>query len=85
MQNFKNREDYVTWLEITKTLKIVKGIEQPLLDYRIYKNQTSSNKLKMAKYQWKVYRNHENLGLLKSIYYFLHYTVNGLLKYKIKR
>ena len=75
------RQDYGLWLKILKKIKITKGLNEVLAKYRIRKNSVSSNKLKAAKYQWKIYRDVENLNLIKSIYYFLHYAYNGIKKY----
>ena len=77
----KSQEDYAAWLKILKQIKKTKGIKEPLAIYRIRKNSVSSNKLKAAKYQWKIYREVEKLDLIRSIYYFLHYAWNGLRKY----
>ena len=75
------RQDYGLWLKILKKIKVTKGLNETLAKYRIRKNSVSSNKLKAAKYQWKIYREIENLNLIKSIYYFLHYAYNGIKKY----
>lgn len=76
------REDYAMWLNVFKKINYSEGIIEPLSYYRIYSNSVSSNKLKMAYYQWKVYRNYENFNIFKSIYYFTFYSINGVLKYK---
>lgn len=41
----------------------------------------SSNKWRSAKWNWNIYYSHEKLGLMRSLYYFSHYAVKGLLKY----
>jgi len=48
----------------------------------VRKNSVSSNKLKAAQYQWKIYRDVEKLGLSRSLYYFIHYAINGVVKYR---
>jgi len=75
-------EDYVMKLSILKRIPFAKGIQEPLAKYRILSNSLSSNKIKVATWQWYIYRNIEKLSLLKSIYYFMHYTYYGFTKYK---
>ena len=81
MPDMLKRQDYGLWLEIIKQIQETKGIPEPLAVYRIRKHSVSSNKLKSAKYQWKVYRDVEQIDFLHSLYYFVHYAWNGLIKY----
>ncbi len=81
MPNILKRQDYGLWLRILKQIGKTKGILAPLAIYRLRKNSVSSNKLKSAFYQWKIYREIEKLDFFKSSYYFFHYAKNGLLKY----
>lgn len=80
MSTKSKREDFATWLNILKMIPFATGIETPLTTYRVHKNQSSSNKIKMAKENWHLYRKVENICLLKSIYYFSHYAINGIIK-----
>lgn len=79
------REDYATWLKILNDVKEIKGLQYSLASYRIHKNQNSRTKLKMAKENWKIYRNFENLNKVKSIYYFLNYSIIGIWRHYLKR
>ena len=74
------KEDYALWLNILKKISMAKGIQQPLATYRIRKHSLSSNKVKAAADQWRVYRAIEQLSLPKSIYYFVHYAYHGFVK-----
>ena len=78
----KKNEDYVLWLEIVKETKIIFGLKENLAFYRVLNNSRSSNKIKVAKDRWEVYRKIERLSLLKSIYYFLQYVIRALKKIK---
>ena len=82
MPNILKRQDYGLWLKILKRIGKTKGMLEPLAVYRIRKNSVSSNKLKAAFYQWRVYRDIEKLNFFKSAYYFIHYTWNGIRKYR---
>lgn len=76
------RQDYGLWLKILKKIDYAYGIAEILAVYRVRSNSVSSNKVKAATYQWKIYREIEKMNIFKSCYYFLHYTFNGLKKYK---
>ena len=81
---FKERghEDYVMKLEILKKIPYAQGINETLAKYRILDTSLSSNKLRAAKWQWRIYREVEKLSLPKSIYHFMHYAYRGITKYK---
>lgn len=79
------REDYATWLAILKKIDYAYGMNEVLAQYRVYDSQTSSKKAKMAKENWRLYRDVEKLGLLKSVYYFSHYAIRGVLRTKFPR
>ncbi len=76
-------EDYALWLEILKEQQSVFGITDVLSKYRLVSGSVSNNKLKTAKYQWKIYRKVEKLSWLKSCYYFVHYAFYGFIKHTI--
>lgn len=75
------RQDYGLWLKILKQIEKAYSLNESLAIYRIRKNSISSNKLKAASYQWKIYRDFEKLNIIQSCYYFLCYTYNGMRKY----
>ena len=81
MPNILKRQDYGLWLKILKQIDSTKGMKEKLAIYRIRKNSVSSNKLKAASYQWKIYREVEKLNIFKSFYYFINYIYYGLKKY----
>jgi glycosyltransferase involved in cell wall biosynthesis len=82
MPNILKRQDYGLWLKILKEIKTTKGMLEPLATYRILKNSVSSNKIKAAQYQWKIYREVEKLNIFQSVYYFIQYAYHGVMKYK---
>jgi glycosyltransferase involved in cell wall biosynthesis len=76
------RQDYGLWLKILKKIDYAYCYDESLAIYRTRTNSISSNKIKAAQYQWKIYRDVEKLGIFKSIFYFIHYVYNGLRKYR---
>lgn len=82
MPKLPKRQDYALWLSILKKIGATKGLLEPLACYRIGQTSVSSNKINAAVWQWKVYRDVEQLGLAKSIYYFANYAYFGIKKYR---
>jgi teichuronic acid biosynthesis glycosyltransferase TuaG len=79
--DYLKRQDYILWLSTIKAIGYACGIKEPLVSYRIRRGSISRNKLKAAAYQWKVYREVENVPFGKALYYFFCYAVNGMIKY----
>jgi len=76
-----NREDIAYWLLLLNDHNQAYGFNFCEAYYRYRNNSSSSNKIKMAIQTWQDYRNSYNLSYMKSLYYFLHYTVNGSKKF----
>jgi len=79
MEN-EGHEDYILWLKLLKQIDNTKGLTRVLARYRIVPNSISSNKLKVFKWQWHIYRKIEKLTILQSSYYFIFYVYNALKK-----
>lgn len=81
MPLIRKRQDMGLWLKLLKLCDVAHGIPDVLAHYRIDSGM-SQNKLNAACYQWRFYRDVVGLGLLKRIWYFSWYAVNGLIKYR---
>jgi glycosyltransferase involved in cell wall biosynthesis len=79
----RRREDLGLWLDLLKEVDYAFGIDEVLAQYRVSSNSMSTKKVLAAKHQWKLYREYQDLGFFKSIYYFIHYAINGYIKHKI--
>jgi len=79
------REDFATWLAILKRIDFASGLPEVLAQYRVYSAQSSSKKTKMAVQTWHLYRTIEGFSLVKSAYYFVHYSLRGVLRMKFPR
>ena len=73
-------EDYILWLSILKNNNKAYGLNDVLSSYRKSNDSISHNNIKAASWTWNIYRNIEKLPLLKSIYYFINYAINGSMK-----
>tara|TARA_Y100001934_G_C12379079_1_gene791152 strand:+ start:2400 stop:3197 length:798 start_codon:yes stop_codon:yes gene_type:complete len=85
MPELRKRQDYGLWLKILRSTSFAYGINESLTHYLVQEGSLSSQKHKAAAYNWQLYRNQENLSLLKSIYYFSHYAIRGILRDKFPK
>ena len=75
-----SHEDYIMWLFILKQGYFARNTGTVEALYRVREHSVSSNKLKALSWQWDIYRNVEQISLLKSGYYFAHYAYSALRK-----
>jgi teichuronic acid biosynthesis glycosyltransferase TuaG len=71
-------EDFALWLRILKQVDYAWPVNESLAIYRVRRGSHSSNKLLYAGNNWRLYRDVEKLGLVKSTYYFCQYAVRGM-------
>lgn len=67
--NIRKRNDDALWLQMLKKEKYIWGMPDVLMKYRIRKNSISSNKLKVIKYHWILYRKIEHLNIFRSVFH----------------
>lgn len=80
--NIRKRNDDALWLQMLKKEKYIWGMPDVLMQYRIRKNSISSNKLKVIKYHWILYREIEHLSVFRSVFHIFWWCVIKLLKIK---
>lgn len=85
MPLIRKRQDFGLWLRLLRKVDYAYGIQQPLAQYRVRSGSISSKKSNAAAYTWRLYREVEQLNLLKASYYFSHYAVRGVLRTKFPR
>ena len=75
-------EDYVFWLDrVRRAGHAIRVRHQgPLAYYLVRNGSVSSNKLRAARWQWRVYRESEQLTLLQACWYMFHYIRHALAK-----
>lgn len=74
-------EDYALWMELLAIPVSAAGDKEILAYYRQVSGSRNSEKLHAAAERWRIFRVNLNLGLLKSIWYFAGYAINGVMKY----
>ena len=75
------QEDYCLWLSALRDGYKAVGCREVLVSWRWIANSRSFNKWNSAHKRWKIYREYLGYSFVKSAYYFLMYTVNGVKKY----
>jgi glycosyltransferase involved in cell wall biosynthesis len=75
-------EDYVFWLELVRRAgrAICVEAQEPLAWYLVREGSVSSNKIRAAAWQWRIYREIERLGWLASTVYMFHYAWHAVRK-----
>lgn len=76
----RKRQDLGLWLKLLQKTPIAYGQNEVLASYTVRSGSVSADKRAAAAYQWKVYRDVEQLGLPASCYYFSHYAIRGVLR-----
>lgn len=77
--SIRKRNDYIMWLRVIKKAKSLNTIPIVLASHRVRTNSLSSNKRSLVKYHWIIYRKHERLGIIRSIYLITHYAFKTIL------
>ncbi len=80
--DIRKRNDDALWLQMLKKEKYIYGMPDILMKYRIRTNSISSNKLSVIKYHWILYRDIENLSVMRSIFHIGYWCVIKFLKIK---
>lgn len=80
--NIRKRNDDALWLQMLKKEKYIWGMNDVLMKYRIRQNSISSNKFKVVKYHWILYREIEHLSVPRSLFHIGYWCVIKILKIK---
>lgn len=75
-------EDYALWLRLCRAGLIVYGDQTLLSTYSLIEGSVSSNKHKLGRFFWNIYRNEESFSIPYSLYCCLRYVWNVRKKYK---
>lgn len=84
MSHHSRKQDYALWLKILKTGVKCYGIDKNLASYRQVSSSATSKKYKLVFKHITFLKETQNFGLLKSIYYTIHWIKNGIIRYYIK-
>lgn len=74
-------EDFACWLGMLRAGINARGIDEPLITYRLSKSSMSGNKFKAYSMNMNTYK-YVGLGFFSRLYYQMCYSVNGINKYR---
>jgi teichuronic acid biosynthesis glycosyltransferase TuaG len=77
---YKTSQDLAAWLQILRDKHCAYGLNENLASYRVLSGSNSSNKFKVIRGVWNVYRDSEKLNVFKSSWCLINYIFNALLK-----
>lgn len=84
MPLIERRQDYGLWLDLLRDGALARGLDEVHVLYREGgRSSLSSNKLKAATFNWRIYREVEGWSLPVSALAFANYAVRGLRKSRI--
>lgn len=75
MEDIRKRQDYTLWLKLLKDVEYAYCVPKILAHYRIRTDSVSSNKFKLVKYHWFIYRHIEKHSFFKCLYFITNYIV----------
>ena len=82
LNEIRKRQDWALWLFIMKKIKKTQGISESLAIYRDRSNSISSNKLKLLKYNYKIYNKVLSYNHLVSLILVINFLFHYALKKK---
>lgn len=81
-ETYDRHEDYILWLSILKRGIVAKGNHKVLATYVIHSNSKNSNKSKLVKSMYRVYRESQGFNWLKSWMLVFRYALYSKKKYR---
>lgn len=76
MPNIRRRQDWALWLTLLKNTNYkAVGINKALCGYRITNDSLSSNKFKLIKYNYFIYRKVMKFNFFKTVFYFFRFFI----------
>ena len=74
-------EDFLLWMQLLQEGKRAVGCTEVLGAYRLMPQSRSSDKLRCARYHWRIYRKQLHLPFFRAALSFVQYACCGMKKY----
>lgn len=75
-------DDFALWLSILRKGFLAHGMARDLMRYRVVSHSVSRNKLRSAYWVWRLYRDVERLGVVRSGWSLAGYATRAWWKYR---
>ena len=79
-EGYDMHEDFACWLLLLKNGHKARGVDEPLVTYRVSNDSMTGNKIHAAVLNWRTYR-FIGLNIFQSAFYMVFYAVRGIKKY----
>jgi teichuronic acid biosynthesis glycosyltransferase TuaG len=73
-------DDFAAWLSILKRTAPARGLNDDLARYRVVGGSISSRPKRSAAWVWRIYRESEGLGFLRSVWHLANYGLRAWAK-----
>ena len=73
-------EDLILWLGLLREGLVAYGLSEDLARLRIVPGSLSGDKLRSARWMWRIYREEEQLSIARSLWYLASYGTRASLK-----
>ena len=80
MPVIRSSQDMALWCRFLRQGMTGFGLDKTLTIYRVVCNSHTADKFRAASDVWRVYRKFEKKGLFDSVYYFIYYIFNAVMK-----
>lgn len=82
MPDLRNRQDWALWINLIRKSEKALFVDEPLTKYTVRLNSISSNKAKLIKFHWVIYRKIVKYNILTSVLYLIQNLYYHLKKVK---
>jgi len=79
-RNIRLCQDTHLWLVLLRRGLVSRGLTEVLVHYRVRRGQISGSKIAMAKQVYALYREIDEVGLVRRLFFFAAYAFNGIRK-----
>ncbi|MDQ2069900.1 glycosyltransferase family 2 protein [Natronospira bacteriovora] len=80
MPVYRRGQDYACWLRLLRNHGEARGLDEVLACYREHRGSLSFNKLAKAAANWRIFRDQEELGILRAMHCMARYAAHGVRK-----
>tara|TARA_Y100001958_G_scaffold159888_1_gene163976 strand:+ start:14053 stop:14796 length:744 start_codon:yes stop_codon:yes gene_type:complete len=82
--SIRRRQDWIYWLELFKEINEAYKLNEVLATYHVTDKSLSSNKFRLLKYNFLVFRKFCKMNIFKSFYYLFRFLIFHFFKNKLK-
>ncbi len=79
-KDLKTKEDYCLWLQLLRKGVKIKGLDEPLVNWRKNESSLSSNIYQKLTDAFKLYNKYENFNIVFSLFFTIRLSVNFIFK-----